>query len=201
MFYSLQGTLLRADQSFAAVECGGVGFRCSITLSTYRALPKAGERVMLYTHLVVKEDALDLYGFATEQEKDCFRLLTSVSGVGPKVALAILSDLTPDQLALSIASGDSKAITRANGVGPKLAQRLVLELKDKITGSTAVSSGKEAELQSISAAAEHEPVAEACAALVTLGYSQTEAMQALGRLDPALPLEDLVRGALKLLSR
>lgn len=201
MFYSLQGVLLRADQSFAAVDCGGVGFRCSITSSTYRALPKAGERVMLYTHLVVKDDALDLYGFVTEQEKDCFRLLTSVSGVGPKVALAILSDLTPDQLALSIASGDSKAITRANGVGPKLAQRLILELKDKIAGAAVISSEKGSELQNISVTAGHEPVAEACAALVTLGYSQSEAMQVLGRLDPDLPLEDLVRGALKLLSR
>ena len=132
MFYRLRGTLIHTEPGAAVIECGGVGFRCLTTMNTLRALPPLGEEVILYTHLNVREDALDLFGFATEAERACFRTLTAVSGVGTKVGLSILSSIAPEQLAVSIGCGDYRALTRAPGVGPKLAQRIVLELKDKV---------------------------------------------------------------------
>ena len=132
MFYSLSGKLIVKSGSTAVVECGGVGFTCGVTLQTLQRLPQIGEPVTLYTHLSVREDALDLFGFADPAELDFFRLLIGVSGIGPKVALAVLSQLPPDRLALCIATGDAKSITRAQGVGPKVAQRIVMELKDKV---------------------------------------------------------------------
>ncbi len=140
MFYSLTGKL-------AVVECGGVGYRCMTSLTTLSCLPPAGERVTLYTHLNVREDALDLFGFYSMNELDAFKKLIGVSGVGPKSALAILSDMTPDRLALCIASGDAKSLTRAPGVGVKLAQRLILELKDKISKAELASGVGEAAVQ------------------------------------------------------
>ena len=132
MFYSITGKIVYIDTQSVAIETGGVAFRCSTTLTTLKRIGEKGSTATLYTYLNVREDALDLFGFADEQELECFKLLIGVSGVGPKAALAILSELTPDKLALCLATGDSKAITRAPGVGPKLAQRVVLELKDKL---------------------------------------------------------------------
>ena len=137
MYYSLRGTLIAADGRSAAVECGGVGYLCTVSAQTYSQLPEPGEEVLLYTHLSVREDAMELYGFSTQVERSCFRMLTQVSGVGAKVAIAILSSLTADQVAFAIMAGDSKALTAAPGVGPKLAQRIVLELKDKFGKGTA----------------------------------------------------------------
>ncbi|MFR2561324.1 MAG: Holliday junction branch migration protein RuvA [Anaeromassilibacillus sp.] len=132
MFYSIKGTLTHMEPGFVVVECAGVGFKCLTTLSTQRTMPQIGEQVKLFTHLNVREDAMDLFGFATMMELNCFKMLTAVSGVGPKVGLAILSELSPEQVAMAAASGDSKSLTRASGVGAKLAQRIVLELKDKV---------------------------------------------------------------------
>ena len=131
MIYSLDGTLTYFDQNFAVVSCGGVGFKCFTTLTTLQSLPGVGKPVQLYTYLSVREDALDLYGFTTAAELDCFKLLISVNGVGPKAALAILSELSADRLAVCIAGGDAKSLTRAPGIGKKIAERIVLELKDK----------------------------------------------------------------------
>ena len=130
MIYSLDGTLTYFDQNFAVVSCGGVGFKCFTTLTTLQSLPGVGKPVQLFTYLSVREDALDLYGFATTAELDCFKLLISVNGVGPKAALAILSELSADRLAVCIAGGDAKSLTRAPGIGKKIAERIVLELKD-----------------------------------------------------------------------
>ena len=132
MIYSLDGTLTYFDQNFAVVSCGGVGFKCFTTLTTLQSLPGVGKPVQLYTYLSVREDALDLYGFTTAAELDCFKLLISVNGVGPKAALAILSELSADRLAVCIAGGDAKSLTRAPGIGKKIAERIVLELKDKM---------------------------------------------------------------------
>ena len=132
MFYSLKGILTHVEPSFFVVECGGVGYKCYTTLTTQRSLPKMGQEIKVYTYVHVREDAMDIYGFATVMELNCYKMLTGVSGVGPKVGLAILSELTPEQVATSIATNDSKALTRAAGVGPKLAQRIVLELTDKV---------------------------------------------------------------------
>ena len=195
MIYSVTGTLVHTEPGAAVVDVGGVAFRCMTSMSTLRALPRLSEKVTLYTYLNVREDALDLFGFATKGELSCFRLLTAISGVGPKVGLAILSQLTPEEVALAAAAGDAKRFTKANGVGQKLAQRIVLELKDKVknlSGAVPLESGTEPGGSSASGNA-----AQAVSALVTLGYSASEAAAAVGRLDSSLSPEELIRQALK----
>lgn len=198
MIYSLNGTLVHTDSATAVVECGGVGFKCFVSMNTLRRLPPPGSEVRLFTHMNVREDALDLFGFCDERELDMFRMITNVSGVGPKVAMSILSEFEPDRLSLFIASGDSKSITRAAGVGGKLAQRIVLELKDKIGAAGFSDSG---EVASVAAATVSGNTAEAVEALVSLGYSQSEAALAVGKLDHTLPVEALIKEGLKALAR
>ena len=198
MFYSLTGKLIHTEAYLAVVECGGVGYRCMTSLTTLSCLPPAGERVTLYTHLNVREDAIDLFGFYSMNELDAFKKLIGVSGVGPKSALAILSDMTPDRLALCIASGDAKSLTRAPGVGVKLAQRLILELKDKISKAELASGVGEAAVQ---IGADGSGMNEAAAALCTLGYSQSQAAEALAGLAADLPVDELIRQALKKVAR
>ncbi|MDO4153413.1 MAG: Holliday junction branch migration protein RuvA [Clostridia bacterium] len=200
MFYSITGRVVHRDTQSVALETGGVAFQCSTTLSTLKTIGEKGSTATLYTYLNVREDALDLFGFATEQELECFKLLISVSGVGPKAALAILSELTPDKLALCLATGDSKSITRAQGVGPKLAQRVVLELKDKLAKGLELPADSP-EIQAAGLAAADGNASEAVSALVMLGYSQSEAAMAVSKLDGALPVEELIKQALKQLAR
>jgi len=193
MFYSIKGILTHTEPAFAVVECGGVGFKCFTTLSTQRALPQIGEQVTLYTHLNVREDALDLFGFATMSELNCYKMLTGVSGVGPKVGLAILSELAPEQVAMAVATGDSKTLTRASGVGSKLAQRITLELRDKVKGMETSASGfATAGIVSASTNA-----GAAVNALTVLGYSPTDAAALVARFDSTLPVEELIRLSLK----
>lgn len=197
MFYSLTGKVVFVDATSIAVDCNGVAYRCFATLNTLKKTAQTGATATLYTYLSVREDAMELYGFADMQELDFFKLLIGVSGVGPKAALAILSELTPSQLSMSIASGDVKNITRANGVGPKIAQRVVLELKDKIAKNipAGVSS---AQLESIANTAQQGSTsAEAVNALVVLGYGQTEAARAVAKLDINLSVEEMIKQALK----
>lgn len=194
MFYSLCGTLTHTGPALAVIECGGVGYRCLTTANTLRKLPGAGEKATLYTYLYVREDALDLYGFYDENELSCFKMLLSVSGVGPKAALSILSESTPEKFALNVASGDAKSLTRAAGVGQKLAQRIVLELRDKVKGEQ-VSAGLSdtgGDLPPASGNAE-----EAMNALVVLGYSRSEAALAVGRCDCSMSVEEIIRQALR----
>ena len=132
MLYRLRGSLIHTEPSFAVIECAGVGYKCYTTMNTQRSLPAIGKEAVLYTHMNVREDAVDLFGFSSLAELNCFKLLTSVSGVGPKVGLAILSVLSPEQVAVAVAAGDFKTLTMAQGVGNKLAQRVILELKDKL---------------------------------------------------------------------
>ncbi len=196
MFYSLTGTVVYSDASTVAIDCNGVAFSCSVTMNTLRKIGNVGDKVTLFTHLNVREDALDLFGFADKNELDCFRLLTSVTGVGPKAGLSILSQITPDKLALCVASGDIKSITAAPGVGTKIAQRIVLELKNKL--STELYSGLNgAELEAAGNAVASSSCEEAVSALVMLGYSRSEASVAVGKLDSGLSTEDLIRQALK----
>ena len=199
MFYSLTGNIIYSDLNSVAVECSGVGFKCFTTMNTLRKIGGNGDKVTLYTHLNVREDALDLFGFADTYELDFFKLLISVSGVGPKAALAILSELDPDKLALCIASGDSKAITKAQGVGPKLAQRVVLELKDKVKGITHKDNGGY-DLAAAEAATSSAAGSEAVSALMVLGYTQSEAATAVGKLDQSLSVEEMIKQALKSLA-
>ena len=196
MIYSVQGTLIHLEPRFAVISCGGVGFRLAVTANTVRQLPPVGQEAMLYTILNVREDALELYGFADQAELGCFRQLTSISGVGPKAANAILSELSPDKVAMAVAGGYYKLLTRAQGVGPKLAQRIVLEMKDKV-GAVAVSGNAEpAGAVSVSGNAE-----QAVRALTVLGFTAGEASAAVARLDSTLSVEAMVKTALKSLSR
>lgn len=198
MIYSLRGTLALAQPGTAVVECGGVGYLCSISLTTLSALPPVGSEVTLYTYLAIREDALDLFGFYDRSELALFRLLTSVTGVGARLALALLSDFSPDRLTLQIAAGDAKSLTSAAGVGNKIAQRIVLELKDKVGGIS--ENGALAE-QTNAAAADTGAVGEAIAALMALGYSQTDAAVALHGAPAGESVEELIRMGLKQLSR
>lgn len=197
MLYSVQGELIHMEPNVAVICCGGVGFRCRITMNTARRLPKLGAPTMLYTMMDVREDAIELFGFAEQRELDCFKQLLSITGVGPKAAIAVLSELSPDQVALAAASGDHKAFTRAQGVGPKLAQRIVLEMKDKVAALTPTAG---VELPAGNAVTVGN-AAEAVKALGVLGFSQSEAAAAVGKLDETQPVQELVRQALRLLAR
>jgi holliday junction DNA helicase RuvA len=196
MIYSLSGIVTHTEPGFAVIECGGVGFKCQTTANTLKKLPKTGAQAHLCTYLNVREDALDLFGFADESELACFKMLISVSGVGPKAALSILSEATPEKFALYVASGDVKALTRAQGVGSKIAQRIVLELKDKVSNEQAALGF--ADIPTVSASGNAE---EAVNALMVLGYARGEASIAAAKADSTLPVEDIIRHALKLLAK
>ena len=198
MIYSLRGNLIFSDISVAVVECGGVGYKCTISAKTLGALPETGKEVMLYTHMNVREDAVDLFGFISMDEMRCFKLLISVNGVGAKMGIALLSEFTPEFITSYIASGDYKALTAASGVGPKLAQRIVLELKDKVgsLGVTQVSSTGNTTV----AAASSDNIKNAATALVSLGFLQSEANRALAGLDINLSTEELIKAALAKIS-
>ena len=141
MIYSVRGKIIHKGTDVAVIECSGVGYACRTTLATLSQIGRTGEEAMLLTYLHVREDCVELFGFSTEQELNCFKMLLSVSGVGPKAGLAILSDTNPERFALTVATGDYKAFTKTKGVGPKLAQRVVLELKDKIAKEQLTVSG------------------------------------------------------------
>lgn len=197
MFYSLTGKIIYKDEQTVAISCGGVGFKCFTTRNSLAKLSLQSGEVTVFTHLNVREDALDLFGFATNDELEAFKLLITVSGVGPKAALAILSELTPDAFAVAVASGDSKAITAANGVGPKLAQRVIMELKDKIANVGFISEESSSVSNAVNTVNSMSNTSEAIAALTALGYSQTEASVAVSKLQPSLSVEELIKGALK----
>lgn len=194
MIYSLHGELIHTEPNLAVVECGGVGYACRTTMNTLKAIGSSGE-VRLFTQLNVREDAVDLFGFADAAELQAFRQLTSVSGVGPKAALSILSDLTPGALALCITTGDSKTLTRSPGIGAKIAQRIVMELKDKVAKEQHVSAAD----YSVGAipAAGANAVSEALTALCVLGFQPQQAQAALSGASPDSTVEELIKYALK----
>ena len=195
MFYYLSGTVGHVEPYLAVIDCGGVGYACRTTTYTLSTLKK-GEKAKLYTHLNVREDAMELYGFSTQEERNLFELLISVSGVGPKAALSILSASAPANLALSIITGDEKALTCAPGIGKKIAQRVILELKDKLAkGQTEFSAG--GAVGAPVAVIPDNKLSEASAALAVLGYSQGEINVALKGADLEQPLEEVIRQALK----
>lgn len=199
MIYSLRGKLLLAEPGAVVVECAGVGYRCAASLNTLTKMPATGSEVFLLTHMVVRDDSVDLFGFADSQELASFRLLTTVNGVGARLALTLLSDFSSSQLALAVASGDAKALTRSAGVGNKLAQRIVLELKDKLGG---FGSADTKVLEAVSAStAKGGNLSEAIAALAALGYSQSEAAGALADCTDDMTVEALVKRGLKKLAR
>ena len=194
MFYYLNGTIAAVEANLAVVDCGGVGYACFTTGYTLSQL-QVGKRQKLYTHCYIREDSFDIYGFSTREELSCFNRLISVSGVGPKAALAILSAITPSQFSLAVLTGDEKTLTMAQGVGKKMAQRISLELKDKLSADLPDVSGGAA---TIIPAVSGSKVAEATAALASLGYSQSEIGLALKGIDvEKLSVEDIVRSGLR----
>ena len=199
MIASLKGKFILKDLNYIIVECSGVGFKCFVTQTTHSKSGQVGDDVFLYTYMSVKEDAIDLFGFSDLGELEAFKLIISVSGVGAKIGLALLSQFTYESLMINIASGDAKALTAASGVGIKLAQRIILELKDKV-GSIAVSGEAVSEIKAVGNASSNTNSKEAVEALVSLGYSLSEASLAVGKLDQSLDIDALIKGALKLLS-
>jgi len=199
MIATLNGKLILKELNYVVVECGRVGLKCFVTQNTHASIGNIGDTVFLYTYLAVREDALDLYGFSDSGELEVFKLITSVSGVGSKMGLAILSEFTPDKILLSIASGDAKTLTAASGVGNKIAQRIVLELKDKVGSISTVNTTFD--VKSIGNATVNTASKEAIEALVSLGYTQSEASLAVGKLNQTLDTNELIKQALKSLAR
>ena len=198
MIASLRGILLYSDENYVVVECAGVGYKCAITKNTVYNLPEKGEEIFLHTHLAVREDAMDLYGFSDREELEAFKLITSVSGVGPKIGIALLSQFTVSNMFLYIATEDAKSLTAASGVGLKLAQRIVLELKDKVGNlsfADAPVRKTAPKTETVTAAS------EAVEGLIALGYTKGEASLAVSRLDSALSSGELIKEALKSLAR
>ena len=197
MIYCLTGKIVKKSMSAVVLSCGGVGYYAQCPASVAGALPGVGKEATLYTVMSVTENDVSLYGFATEEQQACFEMLTAVSGVGPKVGLAILSVMEPQRVALAISAGDHKAFKAANGVGPKLAQRIVLEPKDKVAKGFVDGIS----LEDVAGAASGEPAtqsaSQAIAALVSLGYSQSEAALAISKIDATLPVEEIIKLALR----
>ena len=202
MMYCVTGKLILIEPHFVVIETGGVGYKCITTTYTISQLPTRGSGATLFTYMYVREDILDLYGFFTVQELDAFKMLITVSGVGPKAALAILSGTSPDRLMLQIASGDAKAL-KAPGVGPKIAQRIILDLKDKVGNSEILAGVKGMDFGGGIPMGQGEPSAqsEAISALVTLGYGQTDAATVVAKMDKDLSSQDMIRQGLKILAR
>lgn len=196
MFYYLNGTVAHVEPYLAVIDCGGVGYACRTTNHTISKL-NVGKLSKLYTYLHVREEVFELYGFISESELGCFRMLIGVSGVGPKAALAILSSNSPEGLAMAIVSGNEKALTSAPGIGKKIAQRIILELKDKLAKGQLTTGGGETFAGGITVIPENK-ASEASAALAVLGYSSNEIATALKGIDlDALSLEEIIKQALK----
>ena len=197
MFYYIKGELVLTEPAAAVIDCGGVGYKLTISKNTLSRLSRLGETVCLYTYFYIREEAVELLGFYTLEELSAFKLLITVSGIGPKAAMAVLSVLTPEKFALVVSTGDAKAISKAQGVGGKMAARVVLELKDKV----AKEFSSEIAAAEPSASDEEETVIgnvdEAITALMVLGYTRQEAQAALKGIAPLLPLEDMITAALR----
>lgn len=201
MIYCLNGKLVKKTLDMVVISCAGVGYQVLVPASVAAALPAVGGEAMLYTMMNVTETDVTLFGFATEEQQTCFKMLTAVSGVGPKVGLAILNVLSPERIALAVSAGDHKAFTAANGVGPKLAQRITLELKDKVGKGLAegLSLGDVGGMGTPAAAG--GALSQAIAALTSLGYSASEAAAAVAKLDESLPVEEMIKLALRGMAR
>ena len=195
MFYHIEGIVTEQEPNLVVLDCGGVGYALNATMNTVSYI-HMGDKVKLYVAEAIGENNFDLYGFYTKGEKRCFELLVSVSGIGPKAALSILSYSTPETLALAIMNDDVKALTVAPGVGKKIAQRVILELKDKMSKETA---GQEIRLPAaVPVTGQSDTVGDAMAALAVLGYSSAEIAPALKRIDvTGMSAEEIIKAVLK----
>ncbi len=201
MFYYLKGELAHRDINTCVIDCGGVGYMLTVSHNTSDSLlSKLGKEVLLYTHLSVREDGVELFGFGTTEERECFNNLTSVSGVGPKVAMSILSTLTPEKLALAICTDDAKAISKAPGIGAKSAARIILELKDKMA-KTMFASNDNQHTQVSESVASNFAVSEATEALLVLGYDKSTILAALKGITDTSDAGTIIKAVLKKLSQ
>lgn len=202
MFYYLNGNLEYRDASTCVIDCQGVGYKLTVSLITSELLStKMGQKVKLFTYLAVREDGVELFGFGSNEERECFNKLITVSGVGPKAAMSILSIMTPDTLTLAISTDDVKAISKASGIGAKTAARIVLELRDKISkdmmGTSASSSAQLGAKSALSPS-----ISEATEALSVLGYDKNTILSALNGIDPKITdVGEIIKFALKKLAR
>lgn len=197
MFYYVDGTVTVLKQGLAVIDCGGVGYACHASQNTIGKL-KIGTRARLLTYLNVREDIFELYGFIDEEEQSCFEMMIGVSGVGPKAALSILSVAPPDRLALSIITGDEKMLMQAPGIGKKIAQRIVLELRDKMSKGQLETASASSPVAAAAVSGGVNHTQEAVAALMVLGYTQAEALHAMEGLDAAgMDAEEIIRQCLK----
>lgn len=193
MIYSINGTVLDKLNDRVIIDCSGVGYEILMTRNGITNLTDKGSKAFVYIHMSVKEDSVELYGFNDTDERDCFRILLGISGIGPKAATAVLSELTPTELATAVASGDTALITRAQGIGPKAAQRIILELKDKLKGIALIPT----KTSPISKGTGAKSI-EAIDALMTLGYTQHEAKRVVSSMDIAdMSVEEIIKIALK----
>ena len=206
MFYYINGKLAALEPTFAVIDAGGVGYKMTITQNTYSAMPphrsvNEAPTVKLYSYMAVREDGIELFGFISYEELSAFKLLITVSGVGPKAAISILSQLSPTKLAIAVCTDDKKAISQANGIGPKTAARIILELKDKLKGSV-LDDDTEGDSDTFVPQNAGNKLGDAQDALAVLGYSKSEAMSALKGIDTSsLELDEIIKLALKKLMR
>lgn len=203
MFYYLNGELALRDINTCVIDCGGVGYKLTVSTITSESLAsKLGQKVKLYTHLAVREDGVEMFGFGSNEERHTFNLLTAVSGIGPKAAMSILSVMTPDRLAMAVCTEDVKSISKAPNIGAKTAARIVLELKDKIAKEMPLASV--ATKDTVSAVntvrMSSGNLAEATEALMVLGYDRSSVIKALGGIDPTLDVGTIIKFALKKLA-
>lgn len=203
MFYYVSGELAYKDLNTCVIDCGGVGYKLTVSHITSEALASSvGKRVKLFTYLAVREDGIELFGFASDEERICFNRLTSVSGVGPKVAMSILSVMTPDNLAAAICTEDVKSIAKAPGIGSKTAARIVLELKDKISKELSLPDAASLTKGSSSGSLKGgKNLSEAMEALMVLGYDKNTVLNVLKDIDTNIDVGEIIRIALKKLSR
>lgn len=191
MYYYIKGTLVQKNDNYIVVDANGVGYMIYTSLNSMQNTGEVGKKITIYTYLHVREDVMDLFGFTTIEEKNMFMHLISVSGVGPKAALSILSVTTPAKFALAVITNDVKTITKASGVGPKMAQRVILELKDKMK-----TDELEIDLEDESDNILSDNRSEAISALVVLGYSSNDAQKAVKGIDGTLSVEEIIKKAL-----
>ena len=202
MYYYLNGELAICDGGTCVVDCGGVGYKLTTSLITSQNLSnKLGQRVKLFTHLAVREDGVELFGFESSEERFCFNLLISVSGVGPKAAISILSMMSPDRLSLAVCTEDTKFISKTPGIGPKTAARIVLELKDKISKDMMTASPATTGISTTKSVPMSKNLSEASEALMVLGYDKNTILSAIKDIDPSTDVGLIIKTALKKLAR
>lgn len=202
MFSYIKGTIATKQKDYIVLDNGGIGYLLITPLSTLQTLGTIGENACLYTHFHIREDAFTLFGFATEEEKRVFDLLISISGVGPKVALSIMSTISMSQFGLSIITDDFKLLTKAPGVGSKMAQRIILELKDKVKKEQFLSLDTVVDMENSSGLLGNSVLTEAISALLVLGYSQQEASRAVSSVPGEIKnVEEIIKYSLKSFSK